>query len=104
MTSTKPLKVSGVARVDDPLPRLRFEWSGIVFLDAEDLAALNDLMALPGPPPPLFTKAEMDRHAAEFHAKRAAEAQAKADARAAEIAKLREQFPTLVDELLPSGE
>lgn len=98
------MKVSGVARVDDPNPRLRFEWSGIVFLHAEDLAALNDLMALPGPPPPLFTKEETDRHAAEFYAKQDAAKQAKADARAAEIAKLREQFPILADQLLPSGE
>ena|SRR5438034_1401146 len=98
------LKVSGVARVDDPNPRLRFEWSGIVFLDAEDLAALNDLMALPGPRPPLFTKEEMDRHAADYYAKVAADAQAKADARAAEVAKLREQFPQLVDELLARTE
>jgi len=101
---SKPLKISGVARVDDPNPRLRFEWSGIVFIDAEDLAALNDLMALPGPPPPRFTREEMDGHAAEFYAKRDAATKAAADARAAEIATFRAQFPTLADELLASEE
>ena len=95
------LKVSGVVRVDDPTPRIRIELAGIAFFDAEDVAALNDLMALPPPAPPLFSQAEQNRIVAEFNRKRVLEAEQKAARRAADETRLREQFPELADELLP---
>ena len=93
-------KVSGVARVDDPQPRLRIELSGIAFFDAEDVAALNDLMALPPPKPPLFSQAEQNRITAEYQRKVDAARDAKAAALKAEEARVREQFPELANKIL----
>jgi hypothetical protein len=101
---TAALKVSGVARVDDPQPRLRFEWSGIAFLDREDVAALVAMIEAPAPPPPLFSVEEQRRHATEYNAKLAREVAAKAAQRAADEDRFREQFPELAEELLPEKE
>src|SRR5713101_2364125 len=100
--STPKLKVSGVVRVDDPHPRVRIELSGVMYLDAEDVVALNDLMALPPPKPPVFSQAEQNRHAAEYNAKLDRERDEKVEAQAYEEDRLREQFPELAEELLAS--
>ncbi len=96
------LKVSGVARVDDPRPRIRVELSGVAYFDAEDVAALNDLMALPPPKPPVFSPEEQRRHAVEFDRKQAREREAQAAQRAADEARLRDQtFDAALHSLTP---
>ena len=99
--------ISAVARDDtmDGVARLRFDMSGNLWLDAEDLSALALMLANP---PAVNHAAIMRQVREESDARRRAEnLQRERDriaagaARAADVARLREQFPTLADRMFP---